>query len=93
MISIVAKFKVKAGEEEKFLSLTETLVKASRAEAGCLAYSLNKHVEAEGTYCMLEQWKDQSAIDAHNASSHFTSIIPQIAEIATVEVDVYQPID
>jgi len=92
MISIVAKFTVKTGNEEKFLALTEKLVAASRAEAGCVGYSLNKHVEKENTYCMLEQWKDQAAVDAHNASSHFTSIIPQIVELAGVEVDVYQPV-
>ncbi len=91
MILIVAKFTIKAGEEENFLALTRELVKTSNKEKGCVEYSLHKDVKKELTYCMLEKWKDQAAIDEHNNSSHFTSILPQIGQIAAVEVDIYQP--
>ncbi len=91
MISIVAKFTVNAGEEEKFLALSEELIEASRAEAGCVEYGLHKDVNKESTYCMLEKWKDQAAIDTHNNSKHFTTIVPQLANMAAVEVDIYKP--
>ena len=92
MISIVAKFTVNASEEEKFLALSEELIQASRAEAGCVEYGLHKDVNKENTYCMLEKWKDQAAIDTHNSSTHFTTIVPQLANMGTVEVDIYKPI-
>jgi len=92
MISIVAKFVVNAGEEEKFLSMTEKLVQASREEEGCIEYGLHKDTSKENTYCMLEKWKDQAAIEEHNSSPHFTSIVPKLGEMATVEVDIYQPV-
>jgi quinol monooxygenase YgiN len=92
MISIVAKFTVNAGEEKKFVELVNQLGEASRAEAGCIEYILHKDVQKSLTYCIIEKWKDQAAIDSHNSTSHFTSIVPKIIEIAKAEIDVYQPV-
>jgi quinol monooxygenase YgiN len=92
MISIVAKFTVNAGEEKKFLALVNQLGEASRAEAGCIEYILHKDVRKLLTYCIIEKWNDQAAIDSHNSTSHFTSIVPKIIEIAKAEIDVYQPV-
>ena len=92
MISIVAKFKVNASEEENFLKLVNELGMASRAEEGCIEYILHKDVTKELTYCILEKWKDQAAIDLHNSSQHFTALVPKIIEIAKAEIDVYKPV-
>lgn len=92
MISIVAKFKVNKEEEEKFLELIDVLGKASRAEEGCIEYILHKDVEKSLTYCLIEKWKSQEAVDFHNNTPHFTGTVPKIVEIAQVEIDVYQPV-
>jgi quinol monooxygenase YgiN len=92
MISIVAKFIVNSGKEQKFLDLVNELGVASRAEEGCLEYILHKDVAKPSTYCILEKWKDQAAIDEHNQTPHFTRIVPQIVQIAQAEIDVYQPV-
>ena len=60
MISIVAKFVVNEGEEEKFLELVTPLGVASRAEEGCIEYILHKHVDAPRTYSMIEKMERQS---------------------------------
>lgn len=92
MISIVAKFVVNEGEEEKFLAMCEGLVTASQAEEGCIEYNLHKDVKEARTYCMIEKWADQAAIDFHNSTPHFTSTVPKIVEIATAEVNLYKPV-
>ncbi len=92
MISIVAKFTVNAGEEDKFLELVNELGMASQAEEGCVEYVLYKDVQKPLTYCILEKWKDQAAIDLHNNSVHFTSTVPKIVAIAKAEIDVYKPV-
>ena len=92
MISIVAKFIVNKGEEENFLRLVNELGKASNAEEGCIEYILHKDISKPLTYCIIEKWKGQDAIDFHNSSTHFTSIVPKITEIAKAEVDVYHPV-
>lgn len=92
MISIVARFNVNKGEEEKFIKLVNKLSLASRAEDGCVEYILHKDVKKALTYCIIEKWKDQDAIDEHNNSIHFTTIVPEITEIAQAEIDIYKPI-
>lgn len=92
MKSIVAKFQVKAGQEEKFLKLVHELVEASQKEKGCIEYILHKDVNKALNYCIIEKWKDQAAIDEHNNTKHFTTIVPQIIEIAQAEIDIYQPV-
>lgn len=92
MISIVAKFTVNKGQEEKFLTLVDKLGAASRAETGCIEYILHKHTGKPQIYCILEKWQNQASIDEHNASKHFTTIVPQITEISQPEIDVYQPL-
>ena len=92
MISIIAKFIVNNGEEKEFIKLVDELGVASRAEEGCIEYILHKNVEQALTFCIIEKWKDQAAIDAHNSSSHFTTIVPKITKIAQAEIDVYLPV-
>ena len=92
MISIVAKFIVNEGQEDNFLKLVNELGVASRAEKGCIEYVLHKDVQKPLAYCILEKWKDQAAIDLHNNSTHFTSIVPEIVAISKAEIDVYQPV-
>ncbi|HKI89119.1 MAG TPA: putative quinol monooxygenase [Draconibacterium sp.] len=92
MISIVAKFVVKNGKEQKFMEMVNELGIASQAEEGCIEYILHKDVNKPLTYCIIEKWKDQAAIDFHNSSQHFTSIVPKIMEIAQAEVDIYKPL-
>nr|WP_320021794.1 putative quinol monooxygenase [uncultured Draconibacterium sp.] len=92
MITIVAKFIVQKGQESAFLELVEELGEVSRAEAGNIEYVLHKKVDDPLTYCLIEKWKDQAAIDFHNNSLHFTTIVPKIGKLAEVAVDVYKPV-
>lgn len=79
MIKIIAKQVIKKECLDKYHALADELVQASRKEEGCIAYSSNQSVEDERVHCFLETWRDQAAIDAHNATEHFTRIVPQLA--------------
>jgi len=92
MISIVAKFIVKDGKEAAFSELINPLIKASNDEDGCIEYALQKHTEQANTFCLIEKWKDQAAVDIHNNTKHFTTTVPKLIEIAEVTVDVYETI-
>lgn len=81
MLKIVAKVKVKASEVENFKAMAKELVEKSRAEAGNVSYALNESVDDPATLAFIEFWKDQDAIDTHNATEHFTTIFPKLAEL------------
>ena len=80
MITIIAEFDVNIDKVEDFLEAVKPLVEGSNTEAGCNRYELHKALDSDNTYTMIEEWKDQTAIDSHNASDHYTSIVPSLGE-------------
>ena len=79
MIKIVAKMFVKPELLNAFKAEAKELVEKSRAEAGNVSYSLNQSRDDPNTLAFIEFWKDQDAIDTHNATEHFTRILPKLA--------------
>lgn len=76
MIRIVSRMVVKKECIGEYQKLAEELVAGSRKEAGCMVYELNQGIQDERVHCFTEDWHDQAAIDAHNASAHFKKIVP-----------------
>lgn len=81
MIKIVASSMVKEGMEEQYKEMARELVERSAAEEGNIMYTLNQDINNSRAFAMIEIWKDQAAIDAHNASEHFTTIVPKLGEL------------
>lgn len=96
MIIIHAEMKVNRDVEAEFLESVQELIKSSRAEAGNVSYKLLKDTDKDDTYLMIEQWKDQEAVEAHNASSHFQAFVAKAPQYLTaplqIEAFVGQPI-
>lgn len=75
MIGVVAQLKIKAGEAAGFEEVAKKLVAAVNAnEPGCKQYQLFKVQESETDYVFMEQYEDQAAVEAHRASTHFTTL-------------------
>lgn len=81
MIKIVAKMLVQEGKVEEFKAVAAELVEKSQMEEGNVYYSLNVSVDNPNLLVFLECWKDQEAIDIHNATEHFTRIVPQMGAL------------
>lgn len=81
MIKIVAKMLVKADRVEEFKDTAKELVEKSRAEEANIFYSLNVSTSNPRLLAFIECWKDQEAIDIHNATEHFTGILPKLGEM------------
>ena len=95
MIKIVAKMHVKPACVETFKALAKELVEKSRAEEGNVSYSLNALMSDPNCLAFIEIWKDQAAIDLHNATEHFTTILPQLSELCESgdPVDLYTEVE
>ena len=78
MIKIVAKRTVRPDEVSRYLELARELVEKSQAEEGNISYTLNQNLSDPRTFTFLEVWRDQAAIDSHNASEHFTRLVPML---------------
>ena len=88
MIKIVAKMPVKEDQVENFKTLARELVEKSAAEEGNVSYTLNVSKENKCLFAVIECWKDQAAVDYHNNTKHFTTLLPKIAALCDGEVTV-----
>ncbi|MEI0567655.1 aminoacyl-tRNA hydrolase [Brachyspira pulli] len=87
MIKIIAKNPVAAENKAKFIETAKELVEKSRKESGCISYNLFESVD--GKYLtFIEEWKNEKAIEEHNNSDHFKSIVPKLGELTSGEMDV-----
>lgn len=57
-------------QQEVLLNVLKPLVSASREEKGAVMYDL--HSSEEGVFVITEKWESQDALDAHEATAHFT---------------------
>ncbi len=57
-----------------------TLAAASRAEAGCEGYEIYQSTIEPTRIFILETWAGDAALEAHNASEHFTTILPPLMD-------------
>ena len=81
MIKIIARRVVRPENIQHYEALAKELVEKSQAEAGNVSYTLNKSITDPKVHTFIEIWKDQAAIDAHNASEHFTRLVPRLGAL------------
>ena len=95
MIKITAKLVVKEECIGAFQETAAELVKKSRNDEGNISYTLNQSIQDPKAHCFMEIWRDQAAIEKHNASEHFTSILPKLAAMAEgdMAVDLFQELE
>ena len=84
MIKIIARRLVREDSIDEYLRLAAELVPASQAEPGCITYTLNRCTENPRLFSFIEAWRDQDAIDFHNASEHFTRLVPQLGALVEI---------
>ena len=81
MIIINAKLKVSEEHREAYLDLMTNLVKHARVEEGNTFYSHYEDVTERNTFVVVENYKDQDAVGAHNHSDHFKVLVKISANI------------
>jgi quinol monooxygenase YgiN len=65
MLLIIGRFQVKRERLAEFQALARELVAEERRVPGCVGFELLQDVGQDDAIVMLEQWRDQAALDAH----------------------------
>ena len=78
-IHLVVTLQVKPGHLDRLKQATAELVAASRQEAGCVSYGA-AYAEDGVTAYIIEHWKDQAALDAHNKTAHFIDGVKKLQD-------------
>lgn len=70
-ITLLAHITARPGQTEAVEAGLRQLVEASRQESGCLQYDLHRQLEQPELFVMIEQWRDDAALDAHRNEPHY----------------------
>ena len=76
----------------KVIELAKTLIQASLSDKGVMEYDMYKSETRDNKLLIYETWADQPSLDAHSASDHFTSIVPQIVELGEMGIDQFEQV-
>ncbi|RIL70982.1 antibiotic biosynthesis monooxygenase [Staphylococcus devriesei] len=88
MIIINAKLKVNEAHREEYLKLMKGLVDNARQEEGNTFYSHYEDVSERNTFVVVENYKDQEAVEAHNHSEHFKVFSENIGKYITEQPEI-----
>lgn len=78
MITIISDNFITEEKQQLFLSIIKQLAQESRKEKGCISYTLHQNTENPFHYCIIEEWEDENAIQYHNHTNHFKTLVPQM---------------
>jgi len=73
MIIVSGKVVVAEGVAEKLRGEMETVIAATRAEAGCIDYRYGTDVLEPNVILVLEYWENWDALKAHGQAPHMKS--------------------
>lgn len=92
-LKIIAAIIVKPEYKNELLPIFEKTVNESRKEIGCVSYELHQDIKNPLKYIIIEIWKNQEAIDIHNASKHFQSFVAAIdGKVEDLKIDTLKKI-
>ncbi len=77
MYVIAARYRTKAGEEDKVAEFLAKMAALSNsdAEPGCVLYAINQSVDDPRAFLLYEQYVDEAAFQLHTQTTHFKELV------------------
>jgi quinol monooxygenase YgiN len=84
--ALLVTIKAKAGKEKDVEAVFAPCIAATKKEAGCLAYELNRDPDDPTTYVMYEKFKSVSALDDHLKQDHTKKLLKGLEALTAEEI-------
>jgi len=78
---VIAESIAKPGHENELRKQLLTLIEPSRAEGGCVQYTLHENPDEPGRFLFYEIWKDDTAFVHHTQTAHFKEFGPKVSHL------------
>jgi quinol monooxygenase YgiN len=75
MLTVIARYVVSEGHEATVARLLRQNAEASRAEPGCLEFTVYQEIDDPRAILLHERYTGEDAFQAHRRTSHFRDII------------------
>jgi quinol monooxygenase YgiN len=69
------------GRADELVELLHETQEHARSEPGCVAYAFAEVVRDPGHYIVVQEWRDEAALEAHYASQAFRRYQDRVGEL------------
>jgi quinol monooxygenase YgiN len=92
--TMMVMLKVKAGQEKALVDAFTPCIAASRKEAGCKAYALNRDIDDPRQFVVYETYTNLEALESHAKTKHVTELFGKLGAMldGAPAVKVYVPV-
>ncbi len=80
-VSVVARFKAKAGMAEALKMELLSLIRPSRSDEGCINYDLHQAIDDPGVFVFYENWESRELLDRHLQREHLTVFLKKAEKL------------
>lgn len=87
MIRLNVFIQVDEKNHDAVVAAAKELVAASLKDQGCIAYDLFQSATRPDVLMICETWADAASLSAHEAASHFTTLVPRIQSQAAMKLE------
>jgi quinol monooxygenase YgiN len=87
-LTILARFRAKAGQESRLRRELQRLLAPTRAEAGCISYDLHQSQSDPALFVFYEDWASQAALDAHFQTPHLQALHKLVPDLVDGPLDI-----
>jgi quinol monooxygenase YgiN len=87
-LTIIARFRAKAGQESRLRQEMQRLLAPTRAEAGCISYDLHQSQSDPALFVFYENWASQAALDAHVQTPHLQAMMKLVPDLVDGRLDI-----
>ena len=90
MLVIAGTIRIDPDRQADAVPAAVEMMEATRAEPGCVSYTFSASLAEPGVIHVFEEWKDQTALDAHFASPHMARFQQAIGGFGIRGVDLHR---
>ena len=88
MIIVEGSARIPEGAWDQAIAAMETMITASREEAGCIEYAYSRDLFDPNLLRIIERWQDKAALVSHFAEPHMAVFRAALAEVGPQDLQV-----
>jgi quinol monooxygenase YgiN len=88
LLTVVATMRAKAGKEQDLRAGLESVIEATRQEAGNVTYELYQGVDDPAVFTFYENWQSKADLDAHLQSPHMQAGLAGLPALVDGELSI-----
>lgn len=88
MIIVLAKATAKKGMVKNIIDNSDSIIKNTRLEKGCIEYNLFNPIDSDNTLLFVEKWENENDLKSHLKQPHFLKFGSDIEDYLVKDLEI-----